>query len=387
MMIVINRHNYETYFLLWVDGELSSEEKVAVERFVAENPDMAEELALLQSTQLHPDETLVFKGKEILYKREGQDISLNNYEEWFLLYTDNELSEEQKIQVELFVLQHPDLQREFEYLQQTRLPEENWVFANKEILYRRTTERPPVLYMRWMRYAAAAAVIGIMATVWMLAPTNTLKEPLQLEGSTPEIVGNQGNATDPVQNPSQSVDQIQSVESASDESSSNRPMVNSVTAENLPTIKIVGGDQQPKLNKNKVSEEQVIASVVSNNNPIVQLVETQPATNQRENAAGNSSVSQQQLQNFVPVNVEKANNTIAAADNAISSENQSEKAIAATEELKPIYTALEDDDEDKSLYIGALEINKDRLRGLFRKAGSIFRSKSKQNEEDGRNRK
>lgn len=386
-MIVINRHNYETYFLLWVDGELSSEEKVAVERFVAENPDLAEELALLQSTQLHQDETLVFKGKEILYKREGQDISLNNYEEWFLLYTDNELSEEQKMQVELFVLQHPDLQREFEYLQQTRLPEENWVFANKEILYRRTTARPPLLYMRWMRYAAAAAVIGIMATVWMLAPTNTLKEPLQLEGSTPEIVGNQGNATDPVQNPSQSVDQIQTVESASDESSSNRPMVNSVTAENLPTIKIVGGNQQPKLNKNKVSEEQVIASVVSSNNPIVQLVETQPANNQRENAAGSRSVSQQQLKTVVPVNIEKANNTMAAADNAISSENQSEKAIAATEELKPIYTALEDDDEDKSLYIGALEINKDRLRGLFRKAGSIFRSKSKQNEEDGRNRK
>lgn len=367
-MIVINRHNYENYFLLWVDGELSSEERVAVERFVAENPDLAEELALLQSTQLHPDETLVFKGKEILYKKEGQDISLNNYEEWFLLYTDNELTGEQKTQVELFVLQHPDLQREFEYIQQTRLPEENWVFANKEILYRKTTARPPVLYMRWMRYAAAAAVIGIMATVWMLAPTSTLKEPLQLEGSTPEIVGNPGNTNNPVQNPSQSVDHLQSVEPAAGESSSSRPMVKLITAEKSP-------------------EGQDIASVVTNNNPVVQLVETQPATNQRENAAGNSSVSQQQLQNVVPVNVEKANNTIAAADNAISSENQSEKAIAATEELKPIYTALEDDDEDKSLYIGALEINKDRLRGLFRKAGSIFRSKSKQNEEDGRNRK
>lgn len=370
-MIVINRHNYETYFLLWVDGELSSEEKVAVDRFVAENPDLAEELALLQSTQLHPDEPLVFKGKEMLYKKEGQDISLNNYEEWFLLYTDNELSEEQKMQVELFVLQHPDLQREFEYLQQTRLPEENWVFANKEILYRQSTARPPVLYMRWMRYAAAAAVIGIMATVWMLSPTNTLKESLQLEGSTPEIVGNPGNTTNPVQNRSQSVDQLQSVEPASDESSLRRPMANSVTVENLPTIKIVGGDQQPNLIKNKASEEQVIASAVSENNPIVQLAETQPATNQRENAVGNSLVSQQQLQTVAPVNIEKVNNTI----------------IAAVEELKPIYTALEDDDEDKSLYIGALEINKDRLRGLFRKAGSIFRSKSKQNEDDGRNRK
>ena len=35
------------------------------------------------------------------------------------------------------------------------------------------------------------------------------------------------------------------------------------------------------------------------------------------------------------------------------------------------------DDEKKSLYVGSLEINKDKLRGFFRKAGSIFRSKSK----------
>ena len=85
-MIVINRHNYETYFLLYVDSELSAEEKVAVQRFVAENPDLAEELALLESTQLQLEKTLVFKGKEVLLKKEGQDISLNNYEEWFLLY-------------------------------------------------------------------------------------------------------------------------------------------------------------------------------------------------------------------------------------------------------------------------------------------------------------
>ena len=138
-MIVINRNNYESYFLLYVDRELSSEENEAVERFVAENPDIAEELTLLQNTLLQPEETLVFKGKEVLLKKEGQDISLNNYEEWFLLYTDNELSDEHKTQVELFVLQHPTLQREFEWLQQTRLPEEKLVFSNKEILYRKET--------------------------------------------------------------------------------------------------------------------------------------------------------------------------------------------------------------------------------------------------------
>ena len=53
-MTVINRHNYESYFLLWVDGELSDEEQVTLDRFVAENPDLAEELSLLKSTQLQP---------------------------------------------------------------------------------------------------------------------------------------------------------------------------------------------------------------------------------------------------------------------------------------------------------------------------------------------
>ena len=78
---------------------------------------------------------------------------------------------------------------------------------------------------------------------------------------------------------------------------------------------------------------------------------------------------------------------MAAVENPMLSETSEEKAAAAPEESKTVYTVLDDSDEDKSLYIGALEINKDRLRGLFRKAGSIFRSRAKQNEEDGRQRK
>ncbi|BDQ12452.1 anti-sigma factor [Sediminibacterium sp. TEGAF015] len=368
-MTVINRHNYESYFLLWVDGELSDEEQVAVDRFVAENPDLAEELSLLKSTQLQPEEAIVFKGKEALFKKEGQDISLNNYEEWFLLYTDKELSEEQRRQVEVFVLQHPALQYDFEWLQQTRLPEEKWVFANKELLYRKSSGTRPVVYMRWMRYAAAAAVIGIMATVWMLVPANTLKEPLQLEGSTPEIVGNSGNSTDQTQN------------------SSIQPKANSVAAENLPNVKVIGGNQLSNQGSNSKSNGQLTASGIVNNNPVIKMVETVPVQNPGDVISANSSIVPKQNLSLASINSERVVPVIVAAEKPLHSEMPEEKADAVPEESKPVYTALEDVDEDKSLYIGALEINKDRLRGLFRKAGSIFRSKSKQNEEDGRQRK
>lgn len=377
-MIVINRNNYETYFLLYVDGELCSEEKVAVERFVAENPDLAEELALFQSTLLQPEDNLIFEGKEALLKKEGQDISLNNYEEWFLMYTDNELSVEQKMQVELFVLQHPSLQREFEWLQQTRLPAETMVFANKELLYRREASgKSPVFYLRWMRYAAAAAVIGIMATVWMLAPTNTLKTPLEVGGAEPELVGT----------PGKSAGQAESADPVSNANSVDQSSVKQGKGDNYPTVKIIAADNQSVKGNNKMNQGQVTAPVIANNNPIIKMVETVPVKNQEEAVPVNSTVSTQPNPTITPVNTERVVPVMAAVEKPMLSETREDKTDTAPEEPKPIYTALEDSDEDKSLYIGALEINKDRLRGLFRKAGSIFRSRAKQNEEDGRQRK
>ena len=377
-MIVIDRNNYETYFLLYVDSELSAEEKVAVQRFVAENPDLAEELSLLENTQLQPEETLVFKDKETLFKKEGQEISLNNYEEWFLLYTDNELSDEHKTQVEIFVLQHPTLQREFEWLQQARLPEEKLVFNNKEILYRKEASgKSPVLYMRWMRYAAAAAVIGIMATVWMLAPTNTLKEPLEVGGAEPELVGTSDK----------SAGKAESAGSASNANTVDQNLVKQEEGNSYSTVKIITPHNQGVKASNKMNQGQVAASVVANNNPIIQLVETVPVRNRGDIITANSSVEPKQNATIASVNTERITPVITAVENPMLSETTVEKATAAPEESKPVYTVLDDSDEDKSLYIGALEINKDRLRGLFRKAGSVFRSKAKQNEEDGRQRK
>jgi anti-sigma factor RsiW len=46
----INRYNYEEYFLLYVDNELSAEERNQVESFVAANPDLEEELTMFVET-------------------------------------------------------------------------------------------------------------------------------------------------------------------------------------------------------------------------------------------------------------------------------------------------------------------------------------------------
>lgn len=64
-------------------------------------------------------------------------ITRNNYEEYFILYMDNELGNEDRRQVELFVKENPDLQQELNLLMQTKMdPDDSFAFTNKEQLHK-----------------------------------------------------------------------------------------------------------------------------------------------------------------------------------------------------------------------------------------------------------
>ena len=89
---------------------------------------------------------------------ENANINNNNYEEYFLLYADNELNADEKKKVEEFVSSNTALRQEFELLLITQVgPDNNIVFPNKEILYRRSEKR--IVFLPWMRVAVAAAVL------------------------------------------------------------------------------------------------------------------------------------------------------------------------------------------------------------------------------------
>jgi hypothetical protein len=65
----INRNNYESFFLLYLDGELIPSQRIAVEKFLGENADLQKEFSLLQQTVLSPSD-IVFEPKELLFRKE-----------------------------------------------------------------------------------------------------------------------------------------------------------------------------------------------------------------------------------------------------------------------------------------------------------------------------
>lgn len=156
-----------------MDNELSSDNRRQVELFVKENSDLQEELNLLMQTQLIPDSSFVFAGKEQLLKNTDTiSIDTNIYEEWLLSYTDNELSAEQKIAVEQFTTNHPAAKAELEFLQKTKLqPDSAIVFSNKEILYRKE-EKVRVIGISWRRIAVAVALLLAVSTTALIVFNN-----------------------------------------------------------------------------------------------------------------------------------------------------------------------------------------------------------------------
>jgi hypothetical protein len=150
---------------MYVDDELSAADRKAVENFIQQHPDLEEELVMLQQSVLRADEHIVFEQKELLFKNSATPILVNenNYEQYFVLYGDDELTNEEKDRVELFVYKHPQYQAEFELIQQVKLvPDNTLTFPDKAYLYRTEEDDSRIVAFPWWRLTAAAITLLVI---------------------------------------------------------------------------------------------------------------------------------------------------------------------------------------------------------------------------------
>ncbi|MDP4148939.1 MAG: hypothetical protein Q8943_05940 [Bacteroidota bacterium] len=148
---MITRNNYEEFFLLYVDHELSAADRQMVESFVADHPDLGAELDLLAQCRFDPARE-GFPDKSALLKPAVTGESL-------LLYIDGELDGEARRMVETRAQEDAAIQRELSLLRQTiSEPDGSILFAQKEALYRREGERR-IFYLPAFRVAAAALLL------------------------------------------------------------------------------------------------------------------------------------------------------------------------------------------------------------------------------------
>ncbi len=181
--MILNRNNYEEFFLLYIDNELSAAERNAVELFVQDNADLKAELNTLQQTVYKAD-AAVYENKKELLKDEFAVLQQN-----LLFYIDDELNAADKITVEKLLKADSSAGKELALLQKTKLlPDTAIVFANKKSLYRK--EGGKVIGLPWRRIAAAAILLGF--GVWT---TVTFINTDKKDGATVATKSNAAPAT------------------------------------------------------------------------------------------------------------------------------------------------------------------------------------------------
>ena len=194
----INRTNYEQYFLLYADNELSASDKELVEAFVRGNIDLKDEFLIIQATVSSPDETIRINDKSFLLKKEASLITESNYEEFFILYYDDELTNEQRKETERFAEQNIKFKTEFELIGKSKLaPDNALIYPWEKQLYKRE-KRGTIIQPIWMKTVAAAILIGfgLWIAVSYFNKSNTTPRLSTLTNNTP----NQAVTTRPVQN-------------------------------------------------------------------------------------------------------------------------------------------------------------------------------------------
>ena len=346
-MIIINQHNYEEFFLLYVDGELSATEKQAVEQFVQANPDLGVELEILQQMQL-PAETVVFDDKFRLYRNGIGEINQENCEESFLLYVDNELTARSREKVETFVLQNPALQEAFTLLKKAKLAPETIQFHNKELLYRNEPKEKPVFFFGWQGIAIAASLLGIAVLLWTLIPEN-----IPSSQSFAKLEKNGSNVSPKrtiIENPkaiefSQKAG-IQFYENSQPENNLGNRIIQ-------PVRRIEWEHFNNEVNRLLANNEVSLAAT--------QTIKGTTVSTELPNKEAIPPFSEKHLPESITNAETKYTSNILSSTNVVQ---------------QVVYKELETEDENKSIFVGALEINKDKLRGFFRKAGSIFKRKN-----------
>ncbi|RYF86296.1 MAG: hypothetical protein EOO03_12025, partial [Chitinophagaceae bacterium] len=149
----INLNNYETFFLLYVDGELAPAESAAVEAFVKLHPQLGEELELMKSLVLPADDAAL-PDKNNLYRSVALE---QNMEEAMLLQLDDALPAAAAAHLQQSIAANESLKQHWNLLQKTKLPQEQIVFADKKSLYK--PEPAKLVSLKALRWAVAAALI------------------------------------------------------------------------------------------------------------------------------------------------------------------------------------------------------------------------------------
>jgi hypothetical protein len=178
----INRTNYESFFLNYIEKKLQPEEVAELMIFMEQNPDLKTEFDGIENVILKPDELILLKHKDQLKKREYKSteyINPWNYEEKMIALLEGELAEHEAEDLKIFMSLNPLSKLELNFFRQTYLKPENITYPDKGQLKKRGVI---LFFQPSLRYVASvAAILALFFGLYLVFDRDQITPTLQSE--------------------------------------------------------------------------------------------------------------------------------------------------------------------------------------------------------------
>ena len=158
----INRNNYESFFMDYLDGRMSPDQVIKLMSFLKENPDLKTELKDFEEINVEPGE-IKFESKRSLKK--VFIVNDSNFADLCIASLEGDLTEEEATLFQKWLQQNPLKVREFELYKKTRLIPEKITFDFKSTLKKSSVVR--IFTPKVRVYFSAAASIIILITLYI----------------------------------------------------------------------------------------------------------------------------------------------------------------------------------------------------------------------------
>jgi len=173
----IDRNNYESFFIDHFEGMLSENSETELRRFLHKNPDLAREFESFEILEI-PAVDVSFPEKNTLKKQvisSTSHINENNYPDFFTAKTEGDLNQDQIEELDRFLGLNPQLAGEQAAFHKARLiPDLTVLYPDKAGLKKRILI--PLFSRQIVRWSAAAAVLVLLASAWLLLDQRIMVE-------------------------------------------------------------------------------------------------------------------------------------------------------------------------------------------------------------------
>jgi hypothetical protein len=182
----INRQNYESFLIDYMDGSLPEHMVGALLLFLKNNPDIENEISSLRDFVYTPQQ-LIYKEKSLLKKTPLSDIpGLSKFEQLSIGYLENDLSDNQKNELSGLIKNSAQKLHEHQLIQQTRLvPDKDIIYPDKQAIKKQTIFSTH--YKRIVLYAAAAGILLVAGFSVLLRDDQNLKNGAAFSYSAKKI--------------------------------------------------------------------------------------------------------------------------------------------------------------------------------------------------------